>query len=76
MTVLSAAARKRMPMSEFGMPSTRGYPMPDREHAANAKARAKQMLDKGKLSRSAYEHIVAMANRKLGKGTRDIARGG
>ena len=36
--------------------------MPDREHAINAKGRAKQQLKKGKLSRSAYEKIVAKAN--------------
>jgi hypothetical protein len=39
--------------------------MPDREHAINAKGRAKQQLKKGKLSRSAYEKIVAKANRIL-----------
>jgi hypothetical protein len=41
--------------------------MPDKSHAANAKARARQMLNKGKLSASAYARIVAMANRVLGK---------
>jgi hypothetical protein len=41
--------------------------MHDRAHAANAKARAKQQLNKGKLSRSSYNKIVAKANRKLGK---------
>lgn len=41
--------------------------MPDRSHAANAKARAKQMLNKGKLSRSSYNRIVAKANRILRK---------
>ncbi len=41
--------------------------MPDARHAANAKGRAKQQLKKGKLSRSAYEKIVAKANRVLGR---------
>jgi hypothetical protein len=41
--------------------------MPDKEHAANAKGRAKQQLKKGKLSRSAYEKIVAKANRILAR---------
>lgn len=42
--------------------------MPDKSHAANAKARAKQQRKKGRLSKSAYNKIVAKANRKLGKG--------
>jgi hypothetical protein len=41
--------------------------MPDRKHAANAKARAKQQYKKGRLSKSAYQRIVAKANRKLRK---------
>jgi len=48
--------------SQFGLPGKRKYPMPDREHAINAKGRAKQQLKKGKLSRSAYDKIVAKAN--------------
>jgi hypothetical protein len=39
--------------------------MPDRKHAHNAKGRAKQQLKRGKLSRSAYEKIVAKANKVL-----------
>jgi hypothetical protein len=38
--------------TEFGEPAKRAYPMPDKTHAANAKARATQMLKKGKLSES------------------------
>ena len=67
MAVLSAAQRKKIPKKKFGLPGRRAYPMPDRAHAANAKARAKQMLKAGKLSASAYAKIVAMANRILGK---------
>jgi hypothetical protein len=39
--------------------------MPDRAHAANAKARASQMAKRGKLSSSAKAGIFAKANRKL-----------
>lgn len=74
MAKLTTAQRKRIPKSKFGIKSRKkkggagrgGYPMPDRAHAANAKARAKQMLMAGKLSRSEYEHIVAMANKMPG----------
>lgn len=67
MTVLTAAARKALPGSDFAGPG-RSFPVQDRAHAANAKARAKQALDAGHISRQEYDHIVAAANRKLGKG--------
>jgi hypothetical protein len=60
-------ARQEMPASEFGMPGSRKYPMPDKSHAANAKARATQMVNKGKLSASSKAQIDAKANRILGE---------
>ena len=45
------------------MPKERKYPMPDRAHAANAKARATQMVKRGKLSSSSAATIRAKANR-------------
>lgn len=68
MAKLKASTRNAMPASEFGMPSKRAYPMPDRSHAANAKARATQMVAKGKLSSGAASKIRAKANKLLGNG--------
>lgn len=62
MAKLSAAARKAIPTKEFGMPKQRKYPMPDKSHAANAKARATQMVAKGKLSPASAARIRAKAN--------------
>jgi len=62
-----ALNRAKLKKSQFGLPCERKYPMPDAKHAANAKARAKQQLKKGKLSRSAYKRIVAKANRVLSR---------
>jgi hypothetical protein len=62
---LTEAIRKRIPTSEFGLPRARKYPMPDKSHAANAKARATQMLAKGKLSAAAAAKIRAKANAML-----------
>jgi len=62
---LKAAPRNVLPKSEFGLPRSRKYPMPDRSHAANAKARATQMVKKGKLSASSAATIRAKANRML-----------
>lgn len=64
---LKAAARKELPKSEFGLPGSRKYPMPDRGHAANAKARATQQVAKGNLSESDAARIRAKANRILGE---------
>lgn len=57
-----------MSSSKFGEPGKRKYPMPDKSHAANAKARATQMVEKGKLSSSAAKRIRAKANRILRRG--------
>lgn len=67
MAILDAAERKEIPSKEYGLPSERKYPIPDRSHAANAKARAKQMLDRGKISQSQYNEICAKADAKLGE---------
>ena len=67
MSTLTAKARKAIPKSEFGLPGKRAYPMPDKSHAANAKARATQMVNAGKLSESSKAKIDAKANKVLGK---------
>lgn len=67
MAKLTAATRNRIPSSEFGLPGKRKYPMENKSHAANAKARATQMVKKGKLSAASAAKIRAKANRLLGK---------
>lgn len=67
MATLSSKTRNKLPKSSFGMPGERKYPMPDKSHARNAKARASQQYNKGNISSSTKAHIDAMANRKLGK---------
>jgi hypothetical protein len=67
MAKLDAAERKDIPSKEFGLPGQRKYPMPDDSHATNAKSRAKQQLDAGRISQSQYDQIVAKANKKLGE---------
>lgn len=63
---LSTPARKAMPKSEFAGPN-RSYPIPDKSHAANAKARASQAVNAGRMSKGEEERIDAKANRKLGE---------
>ncbi len=67
MAKLTAKARKALPKSAFGEPGSRKYPMPDKAHAANAKARATQQEKKGNISKSTEKKIDAKANKILGK---------
>jgi hypothetical protein len=67
MAKLSTDKRKKLPKADFGLPGEKKYPMPDRAHAGNAKARASQMEAKGKLSESSKAKIDAKANKILGK---------
>jgi hypothetical protein len=67
MAKLKAATRSALPGKDFGLPGSRKYPMPDKSHAANAKARASEMEHKGKISKGTEAKIDAKANRKLGK---------
>lgn len=68
MAKLSTKTRNSLPSSDFGLPGSKKYPMPDKSHAANAKARATQMVKKGKLSPASKAQIDAKANKVLGKG--------
>ena len=74
MTKLTTKARKLIPKKEFGLPGDRKYPMPDKAHAKNAKARASQMENAGKLSANSKAKIDAKANKVLGKGKRKVVR--
>lgn len=64
---MKAATRNSLPSTVFGMPGSRKYPMPDKSHAVDAKGRATQMVNKGKLSPSQASAIRAKANKVLGK---------
>jgi hypothetical protein len=64
---LKSTIRNKLPSSEFGMPGAKKYPITDKSHAVNAKARATQMVKKGKLSPSTASKIKAKANKMLGK---------
>lgn len=64
MAVLSNKARNKLPKSAFAGPG-KSYPVEDRSHAANAKARASQMEKAGKLSPSGKAKIDARANKVL-----------
>lgn len=65
MAKLHASTRNALPASEFGLPKERKYPMPDKSHAANAKARASEEERRGVISRQQEEQIDRKADRIL-----------
>ena len=67
MADLTTKKRNSEPKSDFGLPEERKYPMPDKAHAANAKARAAQQEKRGNLSAADEKKIDRKADRILGK---------
>lgn len=67
MAKLTAKARKAIPKAEFGIPKERKFPLNDKSHARNAKARASEMENKGKISKSTESKIDRKADKVLGK---------
>ena len=62
---LDTKERDALPKKDFGEPGSRKYPMPDKSHAANAKARASQQEHRGHISKSTEEKIDAKADKVL-----------
>ena len=67
MAKLTTAKKNSEPKSDFGLPKERKYPMPDATHARNAKARASQAENAGRLSAADKKRIDAKADKLLGK---------
>ena len=65
MAELTERKRDAEPKSDFGLPDERKYPMPDKSHARNAKARASQQEKKGNLSSADKARIDRKADRVL-----------
>ena len=64
---LTTSKKNAEPDKDFGLPEQRKYPMPDKSHARNAKARASQMEHQGKLSPGDKKKVDAKADKILGK---------
>jgi hypothetical protein len=64
---LTEKKRDSLKDSTFGLPDEHKYPMPDKSHAGNAKARASQQEKKGNLTESEKAKIDRKADRILDK---------
>ena len=67
MANLTEKKRDSLKESQFGLPDERKYPMPDKAHARNAKARASQQQNKGNLSKADEAKIDRKADKILDK---------
>lgn len=67
MAVLTTNARKHMKPSTFGLPGQKKYPMPDKPHAGNAKARVSAALAEGKVTPAQAAEVRHKANQILGE---------
>ena len=72
---MKAKKRENLPSKDFGLPEkartkdqkkeSGNYPMPDKAHARNAKARAAQQRKAGNLTKAEQERIDRKADKKL-----------
>jgi hypothetical protein len=63
---LTTAARKKLPSSDFALPGRR-FPVEDKAHARDAKARASQALNAGRLSAADKTKVDHKADAVLAK---------
>ena len=67
MAELDARHRNKLPKSQFAEPEKRAYPIEDKAHARNAKARASQAQHAGRMSKAEERRIDRKADKVLGK---------
>jgi hypothetical protein len=67
MAELSAEDRKKLPKSKFAEPDKKAYPIEDKAHAQNAKARASQAVKAGRMSKAEETKIDRKADAVIKK---------
>jgi hypothetical protein len=67
MAKLSKAKRDALPAKDFAEPKERAFPVEDKAHARNAKARASQAVKAGRMSKAEESRIDKKADAVLGK---------
>ncbi|MBS0297254.1 MAG: hypothetical protein JSR45_13165 [Proteobacteria bacterium] len=67
MAELDAGKRNKLPDSKFAEPEKRAYPIEDKAHARNAKARASQQQKAGRMSKAEEKKIDRKADAVLKK---------
>jgi hypothetical protein len=65
MAELDTKDRKKLPAKKFAEPKERAYPIEDKAHARNAKARASQAVKAGRMSKGEAGKIAKKADAVL-----------
>ncbi len=68
MTKLNTKGRDKLPAKDFAEPAKRAYPVEDKSHARNAKARTSQAVKAGRMSKTEKTKIDKKADAVLAKG--------
>jgi hypothetical protein len=68
MAKLNTDARKKLVTKDFAEPKKRAYPVEDKAHARNAKARASQAANAGRMSKAEERKIDKKADAVLKNG--------
>jgi hypothetical protein len=68
MAELKTKARNKLPAKDFAEPGKRAYPIEDKPHARNAKARASQAVKASRMSKAEEAKIDRKADAVLKKG--------
>jgi hypothetical protein len=67
MSSLGSQSRNELPAEAFAEPERRAYPIEDKAHARNAKARVSQAVTAGRMSKAEAARIDKRADAVLGK---------
>ena len=67
MARLKTSTRDKLPDKDFAEPDKRAYPIENKAHARNAKARASQQVKAGRMSKAEESRIDKKADKVLKK---------
>jgi hypothetical protein len=68
MAKLTSKSRSKLSAAKFALPEEKKYPINDKVHAQNAKARASEMENQGKISASTKAKIDRASDRVIQHG--------
>jgi hypothetical protein len=69
MAKLDTESRNALSAKKFAEPGKRAYPIEDKPHARNAKARASQAVKSGRMSKAEGARIAKKADKVLQRGS-------
>lgn len=65
MSVLTTKQRNKEPNSAFGLPKLRKFPLTNISHDEDAKGRARQAYNKGKITGAQLAEVDRKANKRI-----------